>query len=73
MKMFLYMLEFWSYAWVLSVILLSLRDDNKGIFIEIMAMLLLPSFFTFMVSVVLIYVILPFTIPYSIAKILKNQ
>lgn len=71
--MFLYMIEFWSYAWVLSVILLSLRDDNKGIFIEIMAMLLLPNFFTFIVSVVLIYAILPFTIPYSIANILKKR
>ena len=69
----LFILKFWGFAWLLSVLLLTFRKDFKPISVEIISMLIVNNAFTFIISVLLIYAILPFTIPYSIANILKND
>jgi len=62
----------WSVFWILSILLIFLRSDNFFILSKIFGMLFVENIFSFIVSVVLIYAVTPFTIPFSIYNIIKN-
>ncbi len=65
-------LKFWSICWILSILLIFLRSDNFFILSKIFGMLIVENIFSLIVSIVLIYAITPFTIPFSIYNIIKN-
>lgn len=66
-------LKFWSVAWVVSIMLMVFRADSTAMFSEVFSVLAQPNLFSILVSVVLIYIMLPLTIPYSIANIIKSN
>jgi len=66
-------LKFWSICWIFSILLILLRSDNFFILSKIFGMLFVENVFSFILSVVLIYAITPFTIPFSIYNIIKNR
>jgi hypothetical protein len=67
------LIKFWTVSWLISVVLILFRTDSTAMFLEIFKNILKPNIFSFIVSLVIIYVLLPFTIPYSISNIIKGS
>lgn len=65
--------KFWSVAWCVSILLIALRKDSAPILVEILSLLVTNNVFSFIVSAILIYILLPFTIPHSVANIFKSK
>jgi hypothetical protein len=72
MDMIIILLKFWNVCFVFSLLLMALRTDAKEMFFEIFGRLFVQGILSFIFSVIMIYVLLPFTIPYSIVNIFKN-
>jgi hypothetical protein len=65
--------RFWTICWVISILLILLRSDNMFILSKIFGMLFIENIFSFILSIVLIYIITPLTIPFSIYNIIKSR
>lgn len=72
MDIILILFKFWNVCFVFSLLLIALRTDAKEMFFEIFGTLFIQGILSFIFSSILIYVLLPFTIPYSIINIFKN-
>jgi uncharacterized membrane protein len=71
---FLMMLFFkiWSVVWLVGFLLLFLRKDANIVVKDLVSMFTQPNIFALATSVVLAYLFIPITIPYSIVNIFKN-
>jgi hypothetical protein len=63
----------WNWVWVLGVLCIFLRKDYKEVLIEMFSMLIQTNLFFILVSALLLYIFIPFTIPHSIATLIKDK
>jgi hypothetical protein len=59
----------WNILLIISVLLMFLRSDWREMFNDLFIELYSPNIFVFLLTVVVVYVFLPLTIPYSLKKI----
>jgi hypothetical protein len=63
----------WNLLFVFAVICIFLREDYKIVLSEVFGMLIQPNIFLFLVSVMILYVFIPLTTPYSISALIKEK
>ena len=63
----------WNLLFVFAVLCILLRRDYKYVIMEIFSMLIQPNIFLFLVSVIIIYVFVPLTTPYSISALINEK
>lgn len=63
----------WNWIWVFGLLCIFLRKDHKEVLIELFSMLIQDRLFFILVSILLLYVFIPFTIPHSIASLINEK
>ena len=63
----------WNLLWVFGLLCIFLRPDNKEVLVELFVMLVQKNIFLILISILLIYIFIPLTIPYSIKELLKEK
>lgn len=63
----------WNWIWVFGLLCIFLRKDYKDVLIELFSMLIQDRLFFILVSILLLYVFIPFTIPHSIASLINEK
>ncbi|MGI9215139.1 MAG: hypothetical protein ACR2HS_05825 [Gammaproteobacteria bacterium] len=63
----------WNWLWVIGLLFIFLRKDYKDVLVELFSMLIQDSLFFIFVSVLLLYLFIPFTIPHSIGSLINEK
>ena len=66
-------ITYWNYAWLISFILIFFRTDRDAMLKELFGYLFKPDFVMMILSTLIIYGILPFTIIHTIIKIFTKD
>lgn len=66
------LLSIWGILCMIALLLISLRRDKEFVYEDINKLFLKPSLYLQILSVIMLYFILPISIPYSIAHIFKK-
>lgn len=66
------LLSIWAVLGVFALALISMRRDKEFVYDDINKILLKPTWYLQVISLLLLYAILPISIPYSIAHIIKK-
>ena len=73
MSLFWYFIIFWIYGCILGILLIAMREDRKKIYDSISRLLPSNSLLFSIYGMAIVFMILPFSIPYSINHIRKNK
>jgi len=65
-------LSVWAVLGIFALFLISIRRDKDFVYEDINKILLKPTWYLQVISLLMFYAILPLTIPYSIVHIIKK-